>query len=124
MTNLTIGDITGVDKKGWEYLWVRYTDSVNDTAKALVKKPIAAYVERVYEYGDFGLLGISAMTATVVSTRRASFCYDVAMRLETLTVSRPGACGEAYRRKRLRATDDATAPRDGCEGVSRWESRT
>ena len=58
VTHLTIGDITGVDKKGWEYLWVRYADSVDDTAKALVKKPIAAYVERVYEYGDFSLLGI------------------------------------------------------------------
>jgi len=58
VTNLTIGDITGVDKKGWEYLWVRYADSVDDTAKALVKKPIAAYVERVYEYGDFSLMGI------------------------------------------------------------------
>jgi hypothetical protein len=58
VANLTIGDITGVDKKGWEYLWVRYADRVDDTAKALVKKPVAAYVERVYEYGDFGLLGI------------------------------------------------------------------
>lgn len=40
------------------YLWVRYANSVDDTAKALVKKPIATYVERVYEYGDFSLMGI------------------------------------------------------------------
>lgn len=58
VTNLTVGDITGINKGGWQYLWVRYEDSVDDTAKALVKKPLAAYVERVYEYGDFSLLGI------------------------------------------------------------------
>jgi hypothetical protein len=57
-TNLTIGDITGVDKKGWEYLWVRYADADDSAAKALVKKPVAAYVEKVYEQGDFALLAI------------------------------------------------------------------
>ena len=55
---LTIGDITDVNKKGWEYLWVRYQDADDDTAKALVKKPVAAYVEKVYEEGDFSRLGI------------------------------------------------------------------
>jgi hypothetical protein len=57
-TNLTVGDITGIAKKGWEYLWVRYADAVDDTAKALVKKPVAAYVEQVYEFGNFAALGI------------------------------------------------------------------
>lgn len=41
---------------GWEYMWVRYTDS-EDAAKAIVKKPVAVYVEQVYEYGDSCLLG-------------------------------------------------------------------
>jgi len=58
ITGLTVGTITGIDKKGWEYLWVRYADAEDSTAKALVKQPIAAYVERVYENGDFSLLGI------------------------------------------------------------------
>ncbi len=58
VTNLTIGDITGINKKGWEYLWVRYQDTEDATAKALVKRPIAAYVEQVYPYGDLSLLGI------------------------------------------------------------------
>ena len=58
VSDLTVGEITGIDKKGWEYLWVRYTDAEDTTAKALVKKPIAAYVERVYEDGDLSLLGI------------------------------------------------------------------
>lgn len=57
-SNLRVGEITGIAKKGWEYLWVRYADAEDTNAKTLVKKPIAAYVEQVYEYGDFGLLGI------------------------------------------------------------------
>ena len=58
VTGLTIGEMTGIDKKGWEYLWVRYADAEDATAKALVKLPIAAYVEKVYEEGDFSQLGI------------------------------------------------------------------
>ena len=58
VSNLTIGDITGIDKKGWEYLWVRYADSEDAAAKALVKKPLAVYIERVYDNGDMSLLGI------------------------------------------------------------------
>lgn len=57
-TYLTVGDITGIDKKGWEYLWVRYADVEDTTAKTLVKRPVAAYVEQVYAYGDLSLLGI------------------------------------------------------------------
>jgi hypothetical protein len=58
VTGLVIGDITGINKKGWEYLWVRYADDEDAAAKVLVKKPIAAYVEQVYQYGDFSGLGI------------------------------------------------------------------
>jgi len=57
-TNITIGDIGGISKKGWEYLWVRYADSEDTAAKAVVKKPVAVYVERVYEEGNFAALGI------------------------------------------------------------------
>jgi len=55
-TGLTIGDITGIEKKGWEYLWVRYADAEDTAAKTLVKKPAAVYVEKVYEEGDFSVL--------------------------------------------------------------------
>ncbi len=58
VTGLTIGDITGIAKKGWEYLWVRYADAEDAAAKALVKKPVAVYIEKVYADGDFSLLGI------------------------------------------------------------------
>ncbi len=57
-TNLTVGDITAIAKKGWEYLWVRYEDAEDATAKTLVQRPVAAYVEKVYEEGDFSDLGI------------------------------------------------------------------
>ncbi len=58
VSGLSVGDIVGISKKGWEYLWVRYADAEDAAAKALVKKPIAAYVEQVYPYGDLALLGI------------------------------------------------------------------
>ena len=56
--NLHVGDIVVASKKGWEYLWVRYEDAEDDAANVLVKKPTAAYVEKVYEDGDFSVLGL------------------------------------------------------------------
>ncbi|HUT59790.1 MAG TPA: hypothetical protein VNA25_18235 [Phycisphaerae bacterium] len=38
--------------------WVRYADAKDAAAKRIVKKPIAAYVEKVYDDGDFSQLGI------------------------------------------------------------------
>ena len=55
-----IGQITGINKKGWEYLWVRYADAEDTTAKVLVKKPIAVYVEQVYPTTGFAALGIGS----------------------------------------------------------------
>ena len=57
-TGLSVGDITAIAKKGWEYLWVRYDDREDATAKALVKQPTAVYIEQVYFSGDFGDLGL------------------------------------------------------------------
>jgi len=57
-TGLSVGDITGIDKKGWEYLWVRYAEAEDVGAGAIVKRPVAVYVERVYDSGDFAALGI------------------------------------------------------------------
>ena len=57
-TGLVVGSITGISKKGWEYMWVRYADSEDADAKVLVKKPVAVYIEKVYELANFGLLGI------------------------------------------------------------------
>jgi hypothetical protein len=57
-TNINVGGITVSSKKGWDYMWVRYADNVD--GDNIVKQPVAVYVERVYEEGDFGGLGIGA----------------------------------------------------------------
>ncbi len=52
--------ITVLNKQGWDYMWLYYADEVDDDAHRIVRRPRAAYVERVYERADFGLLGLSA----------------------------------------------------------------
>lgn len=56
--NLPVGNFTVTEKKGHDYLWVRYADAVDGDAAALVKRPVSAYVERVYESADFASLGV------------------------------------------------------------------
>ena len=58
VTAQTIGDITGVDKAGWQYLWVHYTEEHDPTADCLARRPDSVYVERVYDAASFGPLGI------------------------------------------------------------------
>jgi hypothetical protein len=59
-TSLTIGTITGIVKKGWEYVWVGYEESVDtlgsDKARAVKVRDV--YVERVYDTSDFSTMGI------------------------------------------------------------------
>lgn len=57
-SNFRVGDITVGAKWGWEYLWVRYGDEVDDAKKQIVKKPVAAYVEKVYYLTNFSGLGL------------------------------------------------------------------
>jgi hypothetical protein len=52
------GNIGPFPKLGWEYVWVRYEDYVDATSNAMTKNPVAAYVEQVYPYADFNLLGL------------------------------------------------------------------
>jgi len=56
-TGRTVGSITGIDKKGWEYMWVQYQPSAG--TGRLLSVPVAVHVEKVYEDGDFSTLGIS-----------------------------------------------------------------
>jgi hypothetical protein len=62
-TNITVGSppdqIIVPSKKGWEYLWVRYEEKEDTDAKKLVKRPIGAYVSRVYYSRLFMALGIT-----------------------------------------------------------------
>lgn len=55
-TGLTVGSITGIEKKGHEYLWVLYEDNVSDDT--LLKKPKTVYVNQVYKTASFSGLGI------------------------------------------------------------------
>jgi hypothetical protein len=56
VTNETIGPVTGITKRGHDYLWIRYEDSVTDNT--LLKKPKFVYVNKVYRDGSFSGLGI------------------------------------------------------------------
>jgi hypothetical protein len=56
VTGASYGGITGIDKLGWDYLWFRYASFTDAAANCLIKKPIAAYVERVCLIGDFSTL--------------------------------------------------------------------
>jgi hypothetical protein len=58
VTGVTIGAITGIVKDGWNYLWVRYINSVDTVGKRLVMTPDQVNVEQVYKPGDFSLMGI------------------------------------------------------------------
>jgi hypothetical protein len=55
-TNQTIGSVTGIAKKGHEYLWVRYESA--SEGNVLIKKPKAVYVNQVYSEASFSILGI------------------------------------------------------------------
>jgi hypothetical protein len=56
MTDLEVGDITGIAKGGWQYLWCKFRREV--VADDMTQKPIKAYVERVSPDGDFEGLGL------------------------------------------------------------------
>lgn len=58
VTGLTIGDITGISKKGHEYLWFAFFNDIDSTTKLPVQKPRAAYVAQVYGSADHSLLKI------------------------------------------------------------------
>ncbi len=55
-TGLSIGGLTGINKKGWEYLWIFYEDETSE--ELAVKKPVQANVEQVYATTAFSALGI------------------------------------------------------------------
>ena len=57
-TGLTIGDITGIAKTGWDYLWVFYEQADDDTAKKARPIPKQVNVERVHNSFNFSTLGI------------------------------------------------------------------
>jgi len=62
--DLTIGtkgsghEIVGIDKEGWQHMWVEYESAIDETVHRPLKRPVAVYIEKVYDYESFFLLGI------------------------------------------------------------------
>lgn len=57
VTGLSIGDVTGISKKGWEYLWVLFEKKQGD--KRIIEVPKSVYIEKVYGSSNFTtLLGV------------------------------------------------------------------
>lgn len=52
--NIQVGAITVPQKRGWDYLWVRYRKAVQ--ANRLVQEPDLVIVDRVYHEAEFGIL--------------------------------------------------------------------
>jgi hypothetical protein len=53
-----VGSITGIEKKGHEYMWVRYEAESDTASKTLLKVPKYVYVNKVYREASFSGLGI------------------------------------------------------------------
>lgn len=54
VTDLAIGDISGIAKKGWEFLWLSYIEKVQSDQR--VKRPVRAYVEQVFYTANFSAI--------------------------------------------------------------------
>ena len=54
-SNFSIGNISGINKRGWDYLWVRSADTTKTVGgkERLVKEPRFVCVERVYNEINF-----------------------------------------------------------------------
>ncbi len=55
--NLNLGNITGISKQGWDFLWVKHTETI--VGDRVLQVPEAAYVEQVYPVANFDTLGIN-----------------------------------------------------------------
>jgi hypothetical protein len=60
VTALTVAGITGIDKLGWQYLWVLYEEQEDETAHFMVQRAISVYVEDLpgCQPADFSALGL------------------------------------------------------------------
>jgi len=67
---LQLGNIGTVNKRGWDYLWVKHDEEV--VGDRVLQTPAAAYVEQVYPEGNFYALGISLLSRRVRPDRHLS----------------------------------------------------
>lgn len=58
VTGLEIGGITGISKKGHEYMWFLFDAAKDATTGMLIHKPRACYIDQIYGPGDHTLLNI------------------------------------------------------------------
>jgi hypothetical protein len=60
VTALTVAGITGINKLGWQYLWVLYEEQEDETAHFMVQRAICVYVEDLpgCQPADFSALGL------------------------------------------------------------------
>lgn len=58
----SIGDITGIDRQGWDYSWVEFIDESDRGSSRLRSVPDQVNVERVYPRAAFTALGIPGLT--------------------------------------------------------------
>lgn len=55
---LTIGDVTGVEKDGHDFLWITYEPKVDTSSLKVLRVPKFVYVNKVYRRSNFSRLGI------------------------------------------------------------------
>lgn len=58
VAGLTLGPLTGITKRGWDYLEVHYDEEEDTTLKLTLKKPYAYTVHQVLRYSNYALFGI------------------------------------------------------------------
>ena len=54
--NVNVGGINVASKEGWQLVWAYYEQV--KAAGIIYRRPAAVFVERVYDYGDYSLLGL------------------------------------------------------------------
>lgn len=55
---ITVGGMTNIAVEGWDYAWPLYKSVEDATAKTMVARPWAVFVEQVLKYGNFTGLGL------------------------------------------------------------------
>ena len=58
VSDAKLGPFTEVPKKGWEYAWAMTETTVDEETNVETSRVIAGYVEQLYGYADFSVLGL------------------------------------------------------------------
>jgi hypothetical protein len=56
--SITIGDISGITKRGWDYMWVYYKEEPDEDNLYIRKVPKQVNCEQVYKEADYSALGL------------------------------------------------------------------